>query len=79
MLRVTGALVEPAGIVAGDVTVTNGSGLETSTTAPPGGAGALNVTVAVTLLPLTTDAGFNVRFEATIGLTVRLRFSVELP
>ena len=61
------ALVAPAGTVTlGGTEATAGWLLPSDTTAPPAGAAAFKVTVAVEELPPTTLLGFSVR-EVTIG------------
>jgi hypothetical protein len=80
VLTVNLALVAPADTVTPDGTVAvDVSLLESVTTAPPLGAGPLNVTVPVELFPPLTDVGLSVSEERTTeaaGVTVRMAFCV---
>ena len=65
------ALVAPAGTVTLDGTLaTDGLLLESDTTTPPLGAGALSVTVPVEELPPVTLDGLRLREESVGGVTV---------
>lgn len=65
------AVVAFAATVTLEDTVADGLSLESATTAPPAGAGLLNVMVPVDAAPPATVAGFRATEETTGGLIVR--------
>jgi len=64
------ALVAPAGITTLAGTTAAGLVSERVIVAPPGGARPVRVTVAVELLPPTTEVGFRVKVDSAAGFTV---------
>lgn len=80
MFTVKVALLLPAGTVTLEGTLAAPLPLESVTSAPPAGAGPLNVTVPVDdCTPPTTLLGFNVSEETTGGVTVSDADALEPP
>jgi hypothetical protein len=71
------ALVVPAATVTLDATCAEALLEDNATTAPPGGAGAANVTVAVEELPPVSADGFSASDERSIALAVEMKFTPE--
>lgn len=71
------ALVVPAATVTLASTCAEPLLEESSTTAPPAGAGALKVTVPVEELPPVSADGFSANDETVIALAVEVKFTPE--